>query len=92
MCETPEEQIETVVPARSKFQDSGLGSSLNTEEPGRSSIQNVARSVTSFRSFMSFEDSAASLPRLPPITSTGDRSCTICEHSIKDITNESQWR
>ncbi|OBT68579.1 hypothetical protein VE03_01775 [Pseudogymnoascus sp. 23342-1-I1] len=81
-----------LVPAKSTFLDSGIGSSLKTDSVVPSSALKATRSVTSILSFISYEDGAMRLPPLPPATSTGERSCYICEKSIKDIENESQWR
>ncbi|CZR52914.1 uncharacterized protein PAC_02791 [Phialocephala subalpina] len=79
---------QTLAPAKSVFQDSGIGSSLKTD----SIVPKAARSVASIRSFMSCEEDAMLLPPVPPATSTGERSCYICEKSIKDVENELQWR
>jgi hypothetical protein len=81
----------TLAPAKSTFLDSGIGSSLKMDSIVPSPPK-AARSVTSIRSFMSCEDGAMLLPPVPPATSTGERSCYICEKSVKDIENESQWR
>lgn len=81
----------TSAPAKSAFPDSGIGSSLKMDSI-ISSPPEAARSVTSIRSFMSCEDGAMILPPVPPATLTGERICYICEKSIKNIENESQWR
>ena len=82
---------QTLAPAKSAFQDSGIGSSLKTDSIVPSPPK-AARSVTSIRSFMSCEEGAMLLPTVPPATSAGERSCYICEKSIRDVENESQWR
>jgi hypothetical protein len=102
MRETIEEvQVEARIPpaplpAKSVFQDSGLGSSIGSDpmlvEPSPEQIPEVARSITSIRSFMSHQEGATSLPPIPAETPKGERTCFICEKSIKDIKNESQWR
>ena len=85
-----------LAPAKSVFQDSGLGSSLGSDpipiDPAPTSPPKVARSVTSIRSFMSYEEGATLLPPVPPMTSTGEQICYICQNVIYGVTNESQWR
>jgi hypothetical protein len=80
-----------LAPAKSASKDSGLGSSLKTDSIVPS-LPKAARSVTSFRSFMSCKEDATLLPPIPSETSTGGRICKICEKSIEDVENESQWR
>jgi hypothetical protein len=85
-----------LAPAKSVFQDSGLGSSLGSDptpvDTAPTSPPKVARSVTSIRSFMSYDEGATLLPPVPPVTSTGERICYICKKLIQGVENESQWK
>ena len=87
---------QTLLPAKSVFQDSGLGSSLGSDPPpiesSPPSPPKVARSVTSIRSSMPYQEGATLLPPMPPLHSNGLRICSICRKAILDVTNESQWR
>jgi len=76
---------------KSASKDSGLGSSLKTDSIVPL-LPKAARSVPSFRSFMSCKEDATLLPLIPSETSTGGRICKICEKSIEYVENESQWR
>jgi hypothetical protein len=91
-----EVEPQPVAASKSVFQDSGLGSSLGSDpipiDPVPASPPRVARSVTSIRSFMSYEGGATLLPPVPPVTSTGERICYICKQLIQGVKNESQWR
>jgi hypothetical protein len=93
-----ETELEAKAPtlAKSVFHDSGLGSSLGSDpmqiDLALQPSLKVARSVTSFRSFMSHQEEATVLPAMPPEAPNGERSCYICEKSIRGIKNESQWR
>lgn len=91
--EVPDEvEPQTLVPAKSTFHDSAVGSSLKMDSVVVPSPLKATRSVTSIRSFMSCEDGEMLLPPLPPVTSTGEQTCYICEKPVIDIENESQWR
>jgi hypothetical protein len=91
-----EVEPQPLLPAKSVFQDSGLGSSLGSDptliDTSPPSPPKVARSVTSIRSFMSYEEGATLLPPMPPVDSTGERICYICKKVVWGVTNESQWR
>ncbi|OBT83137.1 hypothetical protein VE02_07230 [Pseudogymnoascus sp. 03VT05] len=84
----------TVDTAASKFQDSGLGSSLGSELSGNHilGIQQDAKSVVSIRSFMGKEQGATTLQSMPPEDSEGNRICYICQKTLKDVHHESQWK
>ncbi|OBT73982.1 hypothetical protein VF21_05999 [Pseudogymnoascus sp. 05NY08] len=84
----------TVDTAASKFQDSGLGSSLGSELSGNHilGIQQDAKSVVSIRSFMETEQGATTLQSMPPEDSEGNRICYICQKTLKDVHHESQWK
>ncbi|KAI9867575.1 MAG: hypothetical protein M1813_008374 [Trichoglossum hirsutum] len=85
--------IETPAPDPSKctFHDSGLGSSIQSEFHTQAQPK-AARSMASFRSFMSYEGGAARLLPMPPtILNGGSFYCDICRPSIKDAENEYQW-
>lgn len=84
----------TVDTAASKFQDSGLGSSLGSELSGNQILDmpQYARSVVSIRSFMEIEQGAATLQSMPPKDSAGNRICYICQKTLKDVHHESQWK
>jgi hypothetical protein len=82
--------------SKSAFQDSGLGSSLGSDpipiNPVPASPPRIARSVTSIRSFMSYEGGATLLLPVPPVASTRERICYICKQLLQGVKNESQWR
>lgn len=84
----------TVDTAASKFQDSGLGSSLGSDLSGNHmlDIPQDTRSVVSIRSFMETEQGATTLQSMPPKDSEGNRICYICQKTLKDVDNESQWK
>jgi hypothetical protein len=79
--------------AKSRFDDSGLGSSIGStviDQPqGKTS---KARSTTSINSFMPFEENATMRLPVPLEDFKGERVCYICEKPVKNIKNESQWR
>jgi hypothetical protein len=81
---------------KSKFQDSGIGSSIGSEAniTGQfdSGMPQVARSIVSFRSFMKNEYGAAELPPIPAENEEGNRICYICKKTLKEVDSESQWR
>jgi len=77
---------------KSIFQDSGLGSSIGSDQMAHLERSRTAKSVTSISSFMSHETGATLLPPIPYETLSGERTCFICEKSIKGIKSESQWR
>jgi hypothetical protein len=91
-----EVEPQPLAPAKSVFQDSGLGLSLGSDptpmDTAPTSPPKVARSVTSIHSFMSHEGGATLLLPVPPVTSTGERICYICKQLIQGVKNESQWR
>lgn len=84
----------TMDTAESKFQDSGLGSSLGSELSSNQvlDVPQDARSVVSIRSFMETEQGATTLQPMPPEDSAGNRICYICQKTLKDVHNESQWK
>ncbi|OBT39150.1 hypothetical protein VE00_09683 [Pseudogymnoascus sp. WSF 3629] len=91
----PDDVMEiTVDTAASKFQDSGLGSSLGSELSSNHilDIPQDTRSVVSIRSFMETEQGATTLQSMPPEDSEGNRICYICQKTLKDVHHESQWK
>jgi hypothetical protein len=96
MEDNAEVEAQAVTHAKSVFHDSGLGSSLGSLpiqiEQAPDPLLKASRSVTSIRSFMSLQDSAASLPAIPLETTDGEIRCYICEKSLKGVKNENQWR
>ncbi|KFY81626.1 hypothetical protein V500_11241 [Pseudogymnoascus sp. VKM F-4518 (FW-2643)] len=84
----------TMDTAESKFQDSGLGSSLGSKLSGNQvlDVPQDARSMVSIRSFMETEQGATTLQSMPPEDSAGNRICYICQKALKDVHNESQWK
>ena len=90
------EQLPIHTSSESIFHDSGLGSSLGFEskqsDTPATQVRRVARSVTSIRSFMSYEEGAIKLPPIPARNFLGERTCIVCKRVLKDISNESQWK
>jgi hypothetical protein len=94
--EVGDEDQGPIYSSESIFHDSGLGSSLGSESKQSgmpaTQVRNVARSVTSIRSFMGYEEGAIKLPPMPAENSVGERICIVCQRVLKDISNESQWK
>lgn len=82
--------------AKSKFQDSGIGSSIGSEAKIAGNIDSGvsprARSTISFRSFIQNEYGAAVLPPIPAENEEGNRICFICKKTLKDVNSEPKWR
>jgi tetratricopeptide (TPR) repeat protein len=81
---------------KSKFYDSGIGSSVGSESKQigelDSGVPQGARSVLSIRSFMQNEFGATELPPIPVENAEGNRICFICRKILKGVNSESQWR
>lgn len=96
MEDNAEIEAQAVIHPKSIFHDSGLGSSQaldpTQKELAHGPLPKAPRSVTSFRSFMSLQNRAASLPTMPLETTDGERICYICERSINGVKNENEWR
>jgi len=101
-ADTEEDEIVTLEPApavsKSSFQDSGLGSSIETQSkqgcpriPVKARRAKSVLSTYSFRSFMSHEEGAAELPPMPPAGGNGEIICTICERILVDV-SEAKWK
>ncbi|RFU34089.1 hypothetical protein B7463_g2245, partial [Scytalidium lignicola] len=81
---------------KSKFHDSGIGSSIGSEAKlaGHfdSGVPQVAKSIISFRSFIQNEYDAAELPPIPAENEEGNKICFICKKTLENVDTESQWR
>lgn len=72
------------------FQDSGIGSSIETTCDVRKSSK---ASIATYKSFIETNTKSITLPQMPgTVNSKSQFLCFVCQKTIEGVSSERQWR